>query len=119
MGTPDQRRPRNIIAVGLRGIYCENGGKAMSDAILELAEALNAPVLTRLHAKGAVDEAHPLSFGVIGVHGKPGLEAAAILVSSADCVLSIGVEDETVLVCNLAGLQVSRVILYSCRVAFR
>lgn len=103
VGTPDARKPRNIIAVGLRAAY---GGVSMSDAILELAEALNAPVLTRLHAKGVVDESHPLSMGVIGVHGKPGLEAAAMLVSSSDCVISIGVEDEALLVCNMAGLQV-------------
>jgi len=103
VGTPDTRKPRNIIAVGLRAAY---GGVKMSEAILELAEALNAPVLTRLHAKGVVDESHPLAMGVIGVHGKPGLEAAAMLVSSSDCVISIGVEDETLLVCNLAGLQV-------------
>lgn len=102
VGSPDKRRPRNIIAVGLRAVYSEN----MSEAILELAEALNAPVLTRLDAKGVVDESHPLSFGVIGVHGKPGLEAAAMLVSSSDCILSIGVEDESLLVCNMAGLQV-------------
>lgn len=105
VGTPDARKPRNIIAVGLRAAY---GGSAMSNAILELAEALNAPVLTRLHAKGVVDESHPLSMGVIGVHGKPGLEAAALLVSSSDCVISIGVEDESLLVCNLAGLQVQQ-----------
>jgi acetolactate synthase-1/2/3 large subunit len=89
----------------------------MSDAILELAEALNAPVLTRLHAKGVVDESHPLAMGVIGVHGKPGLEAAALLVSSSDCVISIGVEDESLLVCNLAGLQV-RGLLLGCHFAF-
>lgn len=86
VGTPEARKPRNIIAVGLRAAY---GGESMSDAILELAEALNAPVLTRLDAKGAVDESHPLSMGVIGVHGKPGLESAAMLVSSSDCVLSM------------------------------
>lgn len=104
VGTPESRRPRNIIAVGLRAVYGD--GTRISEAILELAEALNAPVLTRLHAKGVVDESHPLSMGVIGVHGKPGLESAAMLVSSSDCVISIGVEDETLLVCNMAGLQV-------------
>lgn len=106
VGSPNQHRPRTVIAVGLRGVY-EDG---MSDAILELAEALNAPVLTRLHAKGVVDESHPLSFGVIGVHGKPGLEAAALVVSSSDYVVSIGVEDATLLVCNMAGIQIRKLI---------
>lgn len=98
------RPPRNIITVGLRGCF------GHSDAIMELAQALNAPVLTRLHAKGAVDESHPLAFGVIGVHGKPGLECAATLISSCDRVVSIGVDDESLLICNLAGLQVRQVI---------
>ena len=99
------RSPRNIIAIGLRGVY---GNYANS--IMELAEALNAPVLTRLHAKGTVDELHPLAFGVIGVHGKPGLESAAMLISSCDRVVSIGVDDETLLICNLAGLQIRKVV---------
>jgi thiamine pyrophosphate-dependent acetolactate synthase large subunit-like protein len=77
---------------------------------MELAEALNAPVLTRLDAKGVVDEMHPLSFGVVGVHGKPGMETAAKLISSSDRVVCIGVDDETLLVCNNAGLQIRRVV---------
>ena len=99
--------PRNILAVGLRAVPTDKATD-MSKIILDLAEALNAPVLTRLHAKGVVDESHPLSFGVIGVHGKPGLRSAASLISTSDCVVAIGVEDETLLACNMAGLQVSR-----------
>ena len=101
---------RNIIAVGLRGCYSDNEDDDMGAAILELAEALSAPVLTRLDAKGVVDELHPLSFGVVGVHGKPGMETAATLISSADRVVCIGVDDETLLLCNLAGLQIRKVI---------
>ena len=101
--------PRNIIAVGLRGCFSE-GGEDSGAAIMELAEALNAPVLTRLDAKGVVDECHPLAFGVVGVHGKPGMEIAATLISSSDCVIAIGVDDETLLVCNVAGLQIRKVI---------
>ena len=106
VGKADEPAPRNIIAVGLRAVPTDDSTD-MSSIILELAEALNAPVLTRLHAKGVVDETHPLSFGVIGVHGKPGLRRPAALISSSDCVISIGVEDETLLACNMAGLQVS------------
>lgn len=101
---------RNIIAVGLRGCYSDNEDDDMGAAILELAEALSAPVLTRLDAKGVVDELHPLSFGVVGVHGKPGMETAATLISSSDRVVCIGVDDETLLLCNLAGLQIRKVI---------
>ena len=102
--------PRNIIAVGLRGCLPDREGDDLGAAILELAEALNAPVLTRLDAKGVIDEMHPLSLGVVGVHGKPGMEVAATLISTADRVICIGVDDETLLLCNLAGLQIRRVI---------
>lgn len=109
VGTAGQGYPRIVIAAGLRAVPTD-GTTDMSKIILDLAEALNAPVLTRLHAKGVVDEYHPLSFGVIGVHGKPGLRSAAALISSADCVIAIGVEDETLLACNMAGLQIRDVI---------
>jgi Thiamine pyrophosphate enzyme, central domain len=101
--------PRNIIAVGLRGCLAE-GNEDVGCAIMELAEALNAPVLTRLDAKGVVDELHPLAFGVVGVHGKPGMEIAASLISTSDQVICIGVDDETLLVCNIAGIQIRKVV---------
>ena len=103
-------RPRNIIAVGLRGCFSEGEDEDVGTAILDLAEALGAPVLTRLDAKGVIDEMHPLSFGVVGVHGKPGMERAATIISSCDRVICIGVDDETLLLCNLAGLQIRSVI---------
>jgi len=109
VGPQDEAHPRTILCAGLRALdLTETNRKPdeMSRVLLDLAEALNAPILTRLHAKGIVDETHPLSFGVVGVHGKPGLEAAATLISSAERVICIGVEDETLLVCNMAGLQV-------------
>jgi thiamine pyrophosphate-dependent acetolactate synthase large subunit-like protein len=106
----DTKLPRNIIVVGLRGCFSERQEDNVGASILELAEALNAPILTRLDAKGVIDEMHPLSFGVVGVHGKPGMEQAATLISSSDRVISIGVDDETLLVCNLAGLQIRKVI---------
>lgn len=86
------------------------GTEDVGSAITELAEALNAPILTRLDAMGVIDELHPLCFGVIGVHGKPGMELAATLVSSSDRVICIGVDDETLLVTNVAGLQVRKVV---------
>lgn len=108
VGNPgDACLPRNVIAVGLRAAQYP---EPLSRSILNFAQILDAPVLTRLDAKGTVDERHPLSFGVIGVHGKPGLEMAATLISTADCIISIGVTDETLLLCNSAGLQIRRCI---------
>ena len=39
-----------------------------------------------------------------------GLETAAMLISSSDCVITIGVSDTTLLVANIAGLQVRSLI---------
>lgn len=107
-GRPEERHPRNVIAVGLRAL--DPSLDDVSSAILDLAEALDAPVLTRLDTKGAVDECHPLSFGIVGVHGKPGLEEAASLISTSDRIISIGVPDETLLLCNSAGLQIRKLV---------
>ena len=60
--------------------------------------------------EGALDETHPLAFGVVGVHGKPGLEHAAALVETAELVLSFGIDDQTLLICNKAGLQTRTLI---------
>eukprot|EP00929_Paragymnodinium_shiwhaense_P105133 TRINITY_DN7004_c0_g3_i1.p1 TRINITY_DN7004_c0_g3~~TRINITY_DN7004_c0_g3_i1.p1 ORF type:complete len:560 (-),score=120.37 TRINITY_DN7004_c0_g3_i1:493-2172(-) len=96
-------KPRVLIGIGHR---CASAGPK----ILKLAERLHAPVLTRLDAKGCIDESHPLAMGVIGVHGKPGMEIAAQLIQTAHLVLSFGNHDDTLLICNLAGIQVRPVI---------
>lgn len=65
---------------------------AGANPFLRLAETLNAPIVTQLDAKGCVDEGHPLAYGVLGVFGNPGLDAARALVTSADMVLLFGVD---------------------------
>jgi len=97
---------RVVVAVGLdaRGAGAE---------ILQLAEVLHSPVVTRLDAKGVIDESHPLAMGVVGVHGKPGLAEAAAILDEATLVLAIGVSDLTVLLCDDLGLQVRPMIQIS------
>mmetsp|Transcript_1632 Transcript_1632/g.5008 ORF Transcript_1632/g.5008 Transcript_1632/m.5008 type:complete len:763 (-) Transcript_1632:58-2346(-) len=94
-----------LIAVGNRCV-------AAGPEILKLAERLHSPILTRLDAKGCCDESHPLVWGVMGVHGKPGLEASARLIESCELVLAFGVHDYSVLLCNQAGLQVRPMIQF-------
>jgi len=62
--------------------------------------------VTRLDAKGCIDERHPLCFGVVGVHGKPGPALSSALVASATMILAVGVADWTVLCCDENGFQV-------------
>ena len=47
------------------GAVISGAGKA----ITTLAEKLQAPVVTTLLGKGAVDETHPLHQGMMGMHG--------------------------------------------------
>mmetsp|Transcript_67957 Transcript_67957/g.189829 ORF Transcript_67957/g.189829 Transcript_67957/m.189829 type:complete len:748 (+) Transcript_67957:66-2309(+) len=94
---------RVLTAIGKRCI-------GFAPEIMKLAERLCSPILTRLDAKGCCDESHPLVWGIIGVHGKPGLESSAKLVQTADLVLTFGVHDCTTLLCNLAGMQVRQMI---------
>lgn len=96
---------RVVIALGHRAVGC-------GEEILRLAERLGAPVLTRLDAKGVVDESHPLVFGVVGVHGKSGLEKATQVIESAQLIISIGSHDDTLLLCNRAGLQIRPMIKF-------
>ena len=98
---------RVLVALGARAADAATG-----DAARALAERLNAPVLTRLDAKGALDERHALAFGVVGVHGKPGLERAAAFIETTELVLALGIDEPSLLVCNKAGLQVRALVTF-------
>ncbi|NLI73197.1 MAG: acetolactate synthase, large subunit, biosynthetic type, partial [Euryarchaeota archaeon] len=55
--------------------------------VLRLAEMLLAPVVTTIMAKGAIPEDHPLSLGIIGMHGR---ECARQAFVEADVILAVG-----------------------------
>jgi acetolactate synthase-1/2/3 large subunit len=66
------------------------GGVKISGAspeLVALAELLSAPVVTSLMGKGVISEDHPLSLGVIGMHGSSETNA---LVPEADVLLIVG-----------------------------
>ncbi|MEI7997959.1 MAG: biosynthetic-type acetolactate synthase large subunit [Candidatus Omnitrophota bacterium] len=58
-----------------------------SDAVKKLAEKLNAPVTNTLLGKGAFPETHPLSLGMLGMHGTAYSNKA---LTNCDLILSIG-----------------------------
>ena len=73
-----------------RPLLLVGGGAIWSNAcpeLLRLAELLMAPVTTTIMAKGAIPEDHPLSLGIIGMHGK---EAARQAFVEADVILAVG-----------------------------
>lgn len=58
-----------------------------SPALIKLAETLKAPVTTTLLGKGAFPETHPLSLGMLGMHGTAYANKAMV---ECDLVMSIG-----------------------------
>lgn len=67
------------------------GGVVSAEAwpeLREFAEALQIPVVTSTMAKGVIPEDHPLSLGIMGMHGRM---TANIAVSECDVLLGIGV----------------------------
>ena len=65
----------DLLAAAERPLIVAGGGVHLSDAAAELAalqEKASLPVATTTMGKGAVDERHPLSIGVIGYFMGPG-----------------------------------------------
>jgi pyruvate oxidase len=74
------RAARPVIVVG-------HGVRFEMEPVLELAEALGAPVLTTFKAKGQVSDRHPLGAGVLGRSGTP---VASWLMNESDLLLVFG-----------------------------
>ncbi len=71
---------RPVIIVG-------HGARFEMDAITELAEQLNSPVLTTFKGKGLISDHHPLGCGVLGRSGTP---IASYFMNEADLLLVFG-----------------------------
>ena len=68
-------------------IICGNGARGYTGEILELAEHLDAAVITTFKAKGLVPDDHPLACGVLG---RSGIPVASIHMGHSDCLLVLG-----------------------------
>ncbi|MDE0230034.1 MAG: biosynthetic-type acetolactate synthase large subunit [Spirochaetaceae bacterium] len=73
---------RPVILVGHGALIAK-----ASDTVRRLAERLQAPVTTTLLGKGAFPETHPLSLGMLGMHGTAYANKAMV---ECDLVMSIG-----------------------------
>ena len=76
----DAKRP--VILVGHGALIAK-----ASDSVRRLAERLQAPVTTTLLGKGAFPETHPLSLGMLGMHGTAYANKAMV---ECDLVMSVG-----------------------------
>jgi thiamine pyrophosphate-dependent acetolactate synthase large subunit-like protein/nitrite reductase/ring-hydroxylating ferredoxin subunit/CDGSH-type Zn-finger protein len=74
----DAKRPVIVVGYGAVGRMAH---------VLELAERLNAPVLTTFKAKGQIPDDHPLAAGVLGRSGTP---VASWCMNESDLMLVFG-----------------------------
>jgi acetolactate synthase I/II/III large subunit len=80
----------NLIRVARRPLLYVGGGAIVSNAhaeVKQLAERFALPVTTTLMGKGAFDENHPLSVGMLGMHGTA---YANFAVQGCDLLIAVG-----------------------------
>ncbi|MDR1713387.1 MAG: biosynthetic-type acetolactate synthase large subunit [Coriobacteriales bacterium] len=90
-GNPRQiRQAASMITDATRPLIYAGGGIIASGAspeLAELAELIQAPVVTTLLGKGAYPASSPLNLGMFGMHGS---KYANYAVSAADLVIAVG-----------------------------
>lgn len=90
-GNPRQiNQALNLIRQAQRPLLYVGGGVITSGAhgeLQQLAEIFQIPVTTTLMGKGAFDETHPLSVGMLGMHGTA---YANFAVSECDLLIAVG-----------------------------
>lgn len=90
-GNPRQINPAlHLIRQARQPLLYVGGGAITSGAhaqLQELAEIFQIPVTTTLMGKGAFDENHPLSVGMLGMHGTA---YANFAVSECDLLIAVG-----------------------------
>ncbi|MDP3103352.1 MAG: acetolactate synthase large subunit [Candidatus Methanoperedens sp.] len=85
------KKAASIILKSERPIFYVGGGIIISNAteeLRELAECIMAPVTTTLMGMGAFPSAHPLSVGMLGMHGT---RYANYAVQESDLIIAAGV----------------------------
>ena len=90
-GNPRQiNQALNLIRLAKRPLLYVGGGVIASSAhaeLQQLAEIFQIPVTTTLMGKGSFDESHPLSVGMLGMHGTA---YANFAVSECDLLIAVG-----------------------------
>jgi acetolactate synthase-1/2/3 large subunit len=92
-GQPNGRQIRaaaRLISESRRPVLYIGGGVLKARAaqeLIQLAEAIGAPVVTTLMARGAFPDSHPLCLGMPGMHGS---YAAVTAMQRSDLLINIG-----------------------------
>jgi len=85
------RRAVEMMVHSRQPVIYAGGGVVWSGAsgeLVQLAETLGAPVVTSLLGKGTIPEDHPLSLGMLGMHGRM---VANLATTECDLLIGIGV----------------------------
>lgn len=82
-----QEALRLLQQANLVSIIVGHGARPFADEIIELAELLEAPMITTFKAKGLIPDTHPLACGVLGRSGTP---VASTMMGRADLLLVFG-----------------------------
>jgi len=80
----------DLLASSVRPVLYAGGGilkSRASEALIKLAEATGAPVVTTLMARGAIPDSHELCIGMPGMHGN---YTAITAMQEADLLVSLG-----------------------------
>lgn len=92
-GVPDEMKVMHIATAlnkARRPLILAGHGALLADghdALLALAEKLRIPVTTTLLGKGVFPESHPLSLGMLGMHGTAYANKAVV---ECDLIMSVG-----------------------------
>src|SRR5690242_2285780 len=87
-GPPEVARAAAMISGSRRPVLIAgHGARHAAGPLRQLAERLNAPVLTTFKAKGLIPDTHPLGAGVLGRSGTP---VASWLMNESDLLIVLG-----------------------------
>jgi thiamine pyrophosphate-dependent acetolactate synthase large subunit-like protein len=84
----DIRAAAELLAAAERPvIIVGHGARDHRDEVIELAEQIDAPIITTFKAKGLVSDTHPLGCGVLGRSGTP---VGSAVMGRSDALLVLG-----------------------------
>ena len=85
------KKAHELIKASKKPMILAGAGVIIANACLELkklAETINAPVMTSLLGKGAIDETSDLALGMLGMHGR---KVSNDYINEADLLIAIGI----------------------------
>lgn len=85
------KKARDLIKEAKKPLILAGAGVILADAydeLKELAYTINAPVMTSLLGKGAIDETDDLALGMLGMHGR---KVSNDSINESDLLIAVGV----------------------------